>query len=86
MLVQSAAKENIASWSDLASEIEFLFDQIVNNPRFHQALEKNIMRTRAVCVRELDGPAGANLSSIELFLWDCSNSHLNGTSFPFFVL
>ena len=61
MKVQIATRSDIPGWLELASQVEFLFGPMVDQPDFHSALCKNIDRKSAYCVREQDGSAGALL-------------------------
>ena len=61
MKVQIAIPADIPGWLALASEVEFLFGPMIDQPEFHNALRKNIDRGSAYCVREHDQPAGAPL-------------------------
>ena len=61
MKVQIATRIDIPSWLELASEVEFLFGPMVDQPDFQSALRKNIDRGSAYCVREQDRSAGAPL-------------------------
>ncbi|MCE2416152.1 GNAT family N-acetyltransferase [Candidatus Poribacteria bacterium] len=61
MKIQIATCADIPSWLELASEVEFLFGPMVDQPDFHSALYKNIDRESAYCVREQDRSAGAPL-------------------------
>ena len=59
--VQIATRADIPSWLELASQVEFLFGPMVDQPDFQNALRKNIDRESAYCVREQDRSAGAPL-------------------------
>ena len=61
MKVQIATRADIPEWLALASQVEFLFGPMVDQPDFQSALRKNIDRESAYCVREQDQPAGAPL-------------------------
>ena len=61
MKVQIATRADIPSWLELASQVEFLFGPMVDQPDFQSALRKNIDRESAYCVREQDQSAGAPL-------------------------
>ena len=61
MKVQIATRADIPGWLALASQVEFLFGPMVDQPDFHRALRKNIDRESAYCVREQDRSAGAPL-------------------------
>lgn len=67
MRVVEATKADIAGWSELAAEVEYLFGPMVDDPKFRQALENNIHRQSAFCVRENDGPPGSGLLGGLLF-------------------
>lgn len=67
MTVVSAQIEDIPAWLQLASEVEFLFGPMVDDPRFRQALRRNIERGSAFCVREADGRPGSALLGGVLF-------------------
>jgi GNAT superfamily N-acetyltransferase len=54
--------EDRLAWLELAREVEPLFGPMVNEPGFHRALENNIRRGSAYCVREANGPPGTPLS------------------------
>ena len=61
MKVQIATRADIPSWLELASEVEFLFGPMVDQPDFQSALRKNIDRKSAYCIREQDQLARAPL-------------------------
>ena len=61
MKVQIATRADIPGWLALASQVEFLFGPMVDQPDFHRALRKNIDRKSAYCIREQDRPDGAPL-------------------------
>ena len=42
MKVQIATRADIPGWLALASQVEFLFGPMVDQPDFHRALRKNI--------------------------------------------
>ncbi len=67
MRVDTAQLEDIPRWLELAAEVEFLFGPMLNDPAFHRALENNIRRGTAFCVREADGPPGTALMGAILF-------------------
>jgi GNAT superfamily N-acetyltransferase len=54
-----AQREDQPAWLELAREVEPLFGPMVNEPGFHRALENNIARGTAFCVRAADGPPGS---------------------------
>ncbi|WP_134682836.1 GNAT family N-acetyltransferase [Brevibacillus migulae] len=61
MNVVNATRADIDGWLELAAEVEYLFGPMVEDPQFIQALEKNIERKTAFCVREHDGLPGSRL-------------------------
>jgi len=61
MNVVNATKKDIQGWVELAAEVEYLFGAMLDNPSFIGALEKNINRGTAYCVRESNGSPGSNL-------------------------
>ncbi len=65
--VVNVTKEDIKGWLKLASEVEYLFGPMVDDPSFIKALEKNINRGTAVCVRENNGSPGSSLLGGVLF-------------------
>ncbi|MBU7315103.1 GNAT family N-acetyltransferase [Paenibacillus oleatilyticus] len=67
MKVASATMDDLKGWLELASEVEYLFGPMVNDPKFIQALEKNINQDSAYCVRENDGLPGSKLLGGILF-------------------
>lgn len=67
MKVVNATKDDLTSWLELASEVEYLFGPMISDPKFIQALEKNINRQSAFCVRENDGLPGTRLLGGLLF-------------------
>jgi ribosomal protein S18 acetylase RimI-like enzyme len=67
MHVVLAQPADIAAWLHLAAEVEFLFGSIVDDPAFHQALQRNIERQTAFCVREQSDMAGTPLMGALLF-------------------
>jgi GNAT superfamily N-acetyltransferase len=67
MREQIATREDIPLWLELAAEIEYLFGPHVDDPAFLAALERNIGRGSAFCVRANDGPPGAALLAGILF-------------------
>jgi ribosomal protein S18 acetylase RimI-like enzyme len=58
---------DIPAWLDLAAEVEPLFGPMVAVPSFRAALERNIARQTAFCIREQDGSPGAPLVGALLF-------------------
>jgi GNAT superfamily N-acetyltransferase len=67
MRVQTAERGDIPAWLHLAAEVELLFGPMVEDPRFLAALERNIARGTASCVRADDAPPGAPLAGGLLF-------------------
>lgn len=67
MIVQIAQPEDTDSWLCLAGEVEHLFGPMVEEPGFLAALERNIQRDSAFCIREHDGPSGTPLLAGLLF-------------------
>jgi ribosomal protein S18 acetylase RimI-like enzyme len=67
MNVVNATKDDLEGWLELASEVEYLFGPMVDDPKFIQALEKNINQHNAFCVRENDGLPGSRLLGGILF-------------------
>lgn len=61
MQVLTATPADIPAWLGLAREVEPLFGPLVEEPGFLRALEKNIARGTALCVRADDGPPGSPL-------------------------
>lgn len=49
--VVQAQRDDIGAWLRLAEEVEPLFGPLVGEPSFHAALERNIARGTALCVR-----------------------------------
>jgi GNAT superfamily N-acetyltransferase len=62
-----AQPQDIPAWLELAAEVEPLFGPLVHNPPFLHALDKNIERGTAFCVREAGGPPGVPLLGGLLF-------------------
>ncbi len=58
MNVVNATIEDISGWLELAAEVESLFGPMVDDPNFTLALEKNMNRQSAYCVRENNIPQG----------------------------
>ena len=52
MRVHVATPQDIPAWLALAAEVEAQFGPLVDNPGFVRALEKNIARETAFCVRD----------------------------------
>jgi GNAT superfamily N-acetyltransferase len=67
MQVVRAGTGDIRAWLDLAAEVEPLFGPMVGDQRFLRALERNIARGSATCVRVDDGPPGSALMGGLLF-------------------
>src|SRR5919199_1148979 len=67
MHVQRAHHDDVAPWLALAAEVEALFGAMADNPDLRRALDRNIERGTAFCVRENDGPPGAPLAGGLLF-------------------
>jgi ribosomal protein S18 acetylase RimI-like enzyme len=67
MHVALAQLADIPAWLDLAAEVEPLFGPMVVDPGFHTALERNIARQTAFCIREQNGASGAPLMGALLF-------------------
>ncbi|MEK4238333.1 GNAT family N-acetyltransferase [Paenibacillus sp. FSL H7-0714] len=67
MNVVNATMEDIRGWLELAAEVESLFGPMVDDPNFTLALEKNIRRESAFCVRENNGSPGSRLLGAVLF-------------------
>ena len=59
--VVCAQAGDIAAWLVLAAEVEPLFGPMVEDPGFVQALQRNIARGTALCVRKGGGAPGAAL-------------------------
>ncbi|WP_419884715.1 GNAT family N-acetyltransferase [Paenibacillus sp. B-A-8] len=67
MNVVNATMEDIKGWLELAAEVESLFGPMVDDPNFTLALEKNISRQSAFCIRENSGSSGSRLLGGVLF-------------------
>jgi ribosomal protein S18 acetylase RimI-like enzyme len=67
MQVALAQLADIPAWLDLAAEVEFLFGPMVADPAFRVALERNIQRQTAFCMREYADVLGAPLMGALLF-------------------
>ena len=67
MYVALAQLADIPAWLDLAAEVEFLFGPMVADPAFHAALERNIQRQTAFCIREQANVSGPPLMGALLF-------------------
>jgi GNAT superfamily N-acetyltransferase len=67
MHVALAQPTDIAAWLDLAAEVESLFGPMVADPGFRAALERNMERQTAFCIREQDGAPGMPLMGALIF-------------------
>jgi ribosomal protein S18 acetylase RimI-like enzyme len=67
MQIALAQLTDLPAWLDLAAEVEPLFGPMVDDPGFRAALERNIARQTAFCVREHGGQPGAPLMGALLF-------------------
>jgi GNAT superfamily N-acetyltransferase len=67
MKVFTATPEDVPAWLCLAAEVEPMFGPLVGDPSFMRALDRNVARGSAFCVREGDGPPGAPLLGGLLF-------------------
>ncbi len=67
MQIALAQPVDLPAWLALAAEVEPLFGPMVADPGFHAALERNIVRQTALCIREQDGPPGTPLMGALLF-------------------
>jgi GNAT superfamily N-acetyltransferase len=65
--VAVAQAEDLPAWLRLAAGVEPLFGPLVGEPRFEEALQRNIERGTAYCVREDNGPPGTPLQGGLLF-------------------
>jgi hypothetical protein len=54
MRVQQATDDDLPAWLALAAEVEPLFGPMVDEPEFLRALQRNINRGSAFCVRQED--------------------------------
>jgi GNAT superfamily N-acetyltransferase len=59
--IVTAVPEDIPAWIKLAAEVEPLFGPMVNEPSFLSALQRNIARGTAFCVRDSEGNPGVPL-------------------------
>lgn len=66
-IVVTAVPDDEPAWLALAAEAEPLFGSLVNEPTFRRALQRNIGRGSAFCVRAGDGAPGAALCGGILF-------------------
>jgi GNAT superfamily N-acetyltransferase len=57
-----AQPEDQLAWLELARQVEPLFGPMVNEPGFQRAIENNIARGTACCVRAADGPPGSAIT------------------------
>ena len=62
-----AKMEDLPAWYRLTEEVEPLFGPMIADPAFQQALQNNIERGTAFCIREAGGPPGAALLGGLLF-------------------
>ena len=67
MVVVVACERDIPAWLDLTVEVEPLFGPMIDDPGFHRALRRNIVRGTAFCVRAAGGMPGAPLMGGLLF-------------------
>jgi ribosomal protein S18 acetylase RimI-like enzyme len=67
MYVALAQPADIPAWLNLAAEVEPLFGPMLADPGFRAALERNIARQTAFCVREQDDTPGMPLMGALLF-------------------
>lgn len=65
--IVAAQPQDCAAWLELAREVEPLFGPMVNDPGFHRALENNIARGTAYCIRVENGAADSPLVGGLLF-------------------
>jgi ribosomal protein S18 acetylase RimI-like enzyme len=61
MHVALAQPADIPAWLHLAAEVESLFGAMVDDPAFHQSLQRHIQRQTAFCVREQSDVTGTPL-------------------------
>ncbi len=61
MRTAMAEARDIPAWLALAAEVEPLFGPLVHNERFRRALERNVARGSAICMRAGDGLPGSLL-------------------------
>ncbi|WP_413100193.1 GNAT family N-acetyltransferase [Streptomyces sp. Inha503] len=55
-----AVQADLPAWLRLAGEVEELFGPMIDDPQFREAVERNIKRGTALCVRDTpDVPGGA---------------------------
>ena len=67
MRVVVATPEDVDGWLHLAREVEVLFGPMVGRPEFNQALQRNLARATALCIRDANGPPGSPLLGGLLF-------------------
>jgi ribosomal protein S18 acetylase RimI-like enzyme len=67
MQVVLAQHADVPAWLNLAAEVEPLFGPMVADLEFHAALERNIVRQTAFCIREQNGAPGTPLMGALLF-------------------
>jgi GNAT superfamily N-acetyltransferase len=67
MKVYIATNDDFENWLKLAQEVESLFGSLVNEPKFHNALNKCIKEKRAYCIRENDELPGSKIIGGLLF-------------------
>jgi len=67
MQIALAQPADIPAWLALAAEVEPLFGPMVADPGFHAALERNIARQTAFCIREQDDAPRRPLMGALLF-------------------
>ena len=67
MQIALAQPVDIPAWLALAAEVEPLFGPMVADPGFHAALERNIQRQTAFCIREQESAPGVPLMGGLLF-------------------
>lgn len=61
MRVVLACSQDVAPWLVLAAQVEPLFGPMVDDPVFRRALDRNVARGTAFCVRAGDGLPGVPL-------------------------
>ncbi|MEU8265133.1 GNAT family N-acetyltransferase [Micromonospora sp. NPDC048999] len=62
MQVVLAVRADLPAWRGLADEVEDLFGPMVDDPEFQAALERNVERGTALCVRDAPGTPGAAIA------------------------
>jgi GNAT superfamily N-acetyltransferase len=67
MIVVVACERDIPAWLDLTVEVEPLFGPMIDDPGFHRALRRNVVRGTAFCARAFGGMPGAPLMGGLLF-------------------